>query len=358
MIGLAGLGLGLNASVRAQDVLAGRRKLGVALIGLGGYSRGQLGPALRKTRLCELRGVVTGDPAGKGRRWAQEYGFAESSVYDYDTMHRIADDPNIDIVYSVTPPGLHRRDVLAGAAARKHVVCEKPMAVSVAECDDMIAACRAAGVRLSMGYRLPYHAYHQRVIRLGAEGGWGGPVTMRGGFGYTMGTGNDWRVNKALAGGGQLPNTGIYVIQSALMAKGGEMPVKVTASEPPKTRPDYFHEVEETINWTFEWADGSRLEGTSSGVQGTNFFEARGGEHALRLQPAFSYDKLRMTFAGEELTPLDGFNQQAHQMDAFAATILSGGKDIVPGEMGRRDMVLMEAIYRASATGEPVAPTG
>ncbi len=358
-LGLAGLaGLGLGGSLRAQDVLAGRRKLGVALIGLGGYAGGQLGPALRETKLCELRGVVTGDPSGKGRRWARDYGFAESSVYDYDTMHRIAEDPNIDIVYSVTPPGLHKRDVLAGAAAGKHVICEKPMAVSVAECDEMISACRAAGVRLSIGYRLPFHAYHQRVIQLGEENGWGGPITMSGGFGYRMGTGNDWRADKALAGGGQLPNTGIYVIQSALMAKGGKMPVKVTASEPPKTRPDYFNEVEETIHWTFEWTDGSRLEGTSSGVQGSNFFEARGEAHALRLQPAFSYDGLRMTFDGTELPPLDGFNQQAQQMDAFAAAILSNSKDIVPGEMGRRDKVLIEAIYRASATGKPVELTG
>ena len=354
LVGAAGFGLGLTSGLRAQDILSGRRKLGVALVGLGGYSTGQLGPALRETKLCELRGVVTGDPMGKGRRWAQDYGFSADNVYDYDTMARIADNPDIDIVYSVTPPGLHRRDVLTAAAAGKHVICEKPMAVTVTECDDMIAACREAGVRLSMGYRLPFHPYHQRVIQHGAEASWGAPVTMSGGFGYRMGSAWEWRVDKALAGGGQLPNTGIYVIQSALMAKGGVMPVRVTASEPPKTRPDYFSEVEETINWTFEWADGSKLNGTSSGVEGSNFFEARGTDHRARLQPAFSYDRLRMTYDGEAMAPLDGFNQQAHQMDAFAAVVLDGGEDVVPGEMGRRDMVLIDAIYRASASGEAV----
>ncbi|WP_221032774.1 Gfo/Idh/MocA family protein [Actomonas aquatica] len=355
LIGGVGLGLGLSRRLYAQDVLAGRRKLGVALIGLGGYSTGQLGPALRETRFCELRGVVTGDPHGKGRRWARDYGFPESSIYDYDTMHRIADNPDIDIVYSVTPPGLHERDVLAGAASGKHVICEKPMATSVAECDRMIAACEEAGVRLSMGYRLHFHPYHQRVKALAAEAAWGGPIAMQGGFGYRMGTGYDWRVNKALAGGGQLPNTGIYVIQSALMAKGGEMPMAVTASEPPKTRPEYFSEVEETINWTFEWADGSKLEGTSSGVEGSNHFAATAANQALRLQPAFSYDRLRMELDGETLASMDGFNQQAHQMDAFAAAILTDGEDIVPAAMGRRDMVLIDAIYRASASGQAVA---
>ena len=117
LVGAVGIGLALSSGVRAQDILNGRRKLGVALVGLGGYSGGQLGPALRQTRWCELRGVVTGDPKGKGRRWAQDYGFSESSIYDYDTMHRMADDKEIDIVYVVTPPGLHLRDVLVAAAA-------------------------------------------------------------------------------------------------------------------------------------------------------------------------------------------------------------------------------------------------
>ncbi len=353
-LGVAGMGLGLSHPLRAQDLLAGRRKLGVALIGLGGYAGGQLGPALRQTRFCELRGVVTGDPRGKGRRWASDYGFPESHIYSYDTMHRLVENSEIDIVYSVTPPGLHRRDVLAGAAAGKHVICEKPMAVSVAECDEMIAACREAGVRLSMGYRLHFHPYHQRVKALAAGAEWGGPLAMSGGFGYRMGTRWEWRIDKALAGGGQLPNTGIYVIQSALMAKGGEMPVRVEASEPPKTRPDYFKEVEETIHWTFTWADGSQLDGTSSGVEGSNFFAAEAADHRLRIEPAYSYDRLRMELDGTRMAPVDGFNQQAHQLDAFAAAVLSGGEDVVPGEMGRRDMVLIDAIYRAAASGEAV----
>ncbi len=184
------LALSTGAGLRANELLGGKRKLGVALVGLGSYSRGQLGPALRKTELCELRGVVTGD-AEKGRRWAQSYGFSPDSVYSYETMAGIAQDPNIDIVYVVTPPGLHKRDVLVAAAAGKHVICEKPMAVSVDECDAMIAACDAAKVRLSIGYRLHFHAYHQRVKQLAATGGvgWAGADEWRirlSGFGQIL----------------------------------------------------------------------------------------------------------------------------------------------------------------------------
>jgi glucose-fructose oxidoreductase len=338
--------------MRANDLLQGKRKLGVALIGLGSYSRGQLGPALRETNLCELRGVVTGD-ADNGKRWAQSYGFSPKSVYSYDNMAAIADDPDIDIVYSVTPPGLHKRDVLAGAAAGKHVICEKPMAVSVAECDAMIAACEAAKVRLSIGYRLHFHAYHQRVKQLAATGGWGGPVTMNGGFGYRDSV-KSWRTSKALGGGGQLMNVGIYVIQSALMAKGEEMPIAITAHEPPKTRPDFFDEVEETMKFTLEFADGSKCEGMSSGEIGANHFEVRGSASHIRLAPAFSYNGLRMTMDGNELPAMDGFNQQAHQMDGFAAAILNDEPSIVPGAMGLRDIRVTSAIYEAALTGKRV----
>ncbi len=351
-VGAVSLATGLRT--RAADLLGGRRKLGVALIGLGGYSRGQLGPALRETKLCELRGVVTGDPAGKGMQWAADYGFSAKSVYSYDTMHRIADDPNIDIVYSVTPPGLHKRDVLAGAKAGKHVICEKPMAVSVDECDEMIAACDAAGVRLSMGYRLHFHPYHQRVKEIAVDDAWGSAPTMTGGFAYRMGNRRTWRFDKALGGGGQLMNVGIYVIQSALMAKGEVMPKTVTAYEEPKNRPELFNEVEDTIRWQFEWADGSRLDGVSSGDFGQNDFVAKGSDKEVNIGPAYSYDGLRMSEDGAAKSPMDGFNQQAHQMDGFAADLLRGTPSVVPAAMGRRDIVLTSAIYESAATGKPV----
>lgn len=351
-VGALTLATGLRGD--AADLLGGKRKLGVALVGLGGYSRGQLGPALRETELCELRGVVTGDPSGKGMQWAADYGFSADSVYSYDTMHRMADDPNIDIVYSVTPPGLHKRDVLAAAAAGKHVICEKPMAVSVDECDEMIAACDAAGVRLSMGYRLHFHPYHQRVKEIAAHDEWGGPPVMSGGFAYRMGNRRTWRFDKALGGGGQLMNVGIYVIQSALMAKGEAMPTTVTAYEEPKSRPELFNEVEDTIRWQFKWADGSTLDGVSSGDFGQNDFIADAAGKAVKIGPAYGYDGLRMSEDGEAKPPLDGFPQQARQMDGFATDILRGTPSVVPASMGRRDIVLTSAIYEAAATGKPV----
>ena len=128
----------------------------------GNYARGQLGPALKLTQNCELRGVVTGSPE-KGGAWAKEYGFPAKNVYHYDTMARLVENLDIDIVYVVTPNALHAQHVIAAAGAKKHVICEKPMSVSVPECDAMLTACRANNVKLSIGYRLQFEPHYEEL---------------------------------------------------------------------------------------------------------------------------------------------------------------------------------------------------
>ncbi|MGH9888135.1 MAG: Gfo/Idh/MocA family oxidoreductase, partial [bacterium] len=99
---LASLGGAALASGAWREAFAApERKLGVALLGLGKYSTGQLGPALRETRMCRLAGVVTGVPE-KAAKWAQDFSLPEKSLYNYDNFDRIADNPDIDIVYVVT----------------------------------------------------------------------------------------------------------------------------------------------------------------------------------------------------------------------------------------------------------------
>lgn len=337
---------------RASELLGGRKKLGVALVGLGSYATGQLGPALRETKLCRLAGVVTGDPA-KGERWSREYGFPESSVYGYDTMHEMAKNPDIDIVYSVTPPALHRRDTIRGFEAGKHVISEKPMAVTVEDCDAMIAAAKKARKQLSIGYRLHFHPYYQRVKQLAANGGESAFGEISGGFGFRITRDLSWRMDREM-GGGPLMDVGIYVIYCAAMAKNEAPPVSVTAEQPPTTRPELFDEVEEAINFTLKWADGSTCQGETSWSKSSNYYRASGDAATIELDPAYSYDGLRARIDGESLKPRDGFNQQAHQMDAFAQAILENKPSIVPGEMGRRDIRVITAIFEAVRTGKQV----
>ena len=324
------------------------KKLGVALIGLGYYSRGELGPALKLTEHCRLAGVVTGSPE-KGAKWAKDYGFPEKNIYSYDTMPRLADNPDIDVVYVVTPNGLHAEHAIAAAKAGKHVICEKPMANTVAECDAIIAACRAAKVRLSLGYRLHFDPFHEELRRLVRTQEFGPFMSMDGGFAFTM-NGRQWRADKKLAGGGPLMDLGVYVIQSACMAAGAA-PVAVTAHELPKKRPEFFLDVEESLKWTMEFANGAQCEAYTSYNDSRNNFraEAKGGWY--EVGPAYGYRGLKAATSRGPVVATPPASQQALHMDDFVLCVREGRESRLSGEMGRRDLAIIEAIYASVAAG-------
>jgi glucose-fructose oxidoreductase len=345
----------LRAGARAEipPPPPGTRPLGVALLGLGSYSTQELAPALLRTRLCRLAGVVTGS-LGKAEKWARQYHLPKKNLYNYDNLERIAGNPDIDIVYVVTPPALHPEFAIRAAKAGKHVISEKPMACSVADCDAMIAACRAAGVKLSLGYRLHFDPYHQELMRLAREPGFGPFTRMSGDFSFTM-RGRQWRAEKRLAGGGPMMDVGIYVVHGACMAAGGASPVAVLAHEEPKTRPEFFKDVEETMRWTMVFPGGATCSARSSYSYQNNRFRAEGPNGWVDFpESAFAYRGIRCSTSRGPLRFEPPVNQQAAQMDDFADCIVSGRASPVPGELGRRDIRILAAIYEAAATGKRV----
>jgi glucose-fructose oxidoreductase len=338
---------GALAAELDEATKGGERKLGVALMGLGLYSRGQLGPGLLKTKRCRLAGVVTGSSA-KGAEWSREYGFPEGNIWSYDNIHEMAGNPDIDIVYVVTPNGLHAEHTIRAAEAGKHVICEKPMANSVADCDVMIAACAKAGVRLSIGYRLQFDPHHIELDRL-ARGKDFGPLNTMSGEDSWIFTKRAWRVEKSLSGGGPLMDVGIYVIHAACRGAMCQ-PVAVTARELPKTNAALFNEVEEAIEWTMEFPGGATCRGLSSYARAGNRFRAEGPRGWIELAPAFGYGGLRVTTSRGPLQ-IPAVPQQSLQMDDFASCILAGRESPVAGSMGRDHMAIIEAIYRSVAEG-------
>ncbi len=341
--------LALASRSRAQTSAA-PRKLGVALVGLGSYATGQLGPALKLTKNCELRGVVTGSRE-KGRRWAQQFGFPEKNIFSYDTMHQLADAKDIDIVYVVTPNALHAEEVIIAAKAGKHVISEKPFTTSVADAEAAIAACKAAKVKLSIGYRLHFDPYHEELRRLAREKDFGEFTKVRGGFSFRMPV-KVWRADKKLAGGGPVMDLGIYFIQGACMAANGIAPIAVTAKEGPITRPDIFTDVEETMNFTLEFANGLVAEGVTSYEGNLNEIRAEAPRGFIEITNAFSYGGLRGETTKGRLNFTPMVNQQALQMDDFARCVRDDQPSRVPGEMGLRDMQIIAAIYQAAKSGK------
>lgn len=345
----------LPSSLRSAEATAAPgKKRGVALVGLGSYSTHQLGPALRQTKNCYLAGVVTGDPA-KGKRWARDYKFSEKNIYGYDSIARIADNPEIEVIYVVTPNGLHAEHAIAAAKAGKDVICEKPMARTVAECDAMIAACQKAGVKLNIGYRLHYEPHTREFIRIAQTEEFGPILTMDGANGFRMDDrarpNTQWHVSKELAGGGPLMDMGVYVVQEVGMAKSEKPPAFITAKFGPNTRPEVFSEVEETITWEMHFADGAVAHCSSSYANNDSFFTAKtkAGVIDLGHSPFFYHGQMLKTPAGPRNYP--AVNQQALQLDGMIEEWREGKPSSAPGEMGRRDLAIIEAIYASAKDG-------
>lgn len=326
------------------------KKLGIALVGLGSYAGGQLAPALQQTEHCYLAGIVTGTPS-KIPVWKEKYNVPDKNVYNYQTFDSIKDNPDIDIVYVVLPNSMHEEYVIRAAQAGKHVICEKPMAIEVAACDRMIEACKKAGKKLSIGYRLHFEPYNLEMARLGKEKVFGNLKKMSAGFGFKAQAGQ-WRLNKELAGGGPLMDLGIYCVQAFCYTSGAE-PIAVTAKEGIKTDLERFKDVEQSITWQFEMPGGAIAEGNTSYDEGMNFVRAEAEKGWFQLRPAFNYSGQR----GETSNGTMNFpqvNQQARQMDDFALSVRDNRPTPVPGEMGRRDVKLLQAIYEAARTGKRI----
>lgn len=325
-------------------------KLGIALVGLGGYASGQLAPALQETKLCKLSGIVTGTPA-KEEEWAQKYEIPKSNIYNYENYDQIAENEDIDIIYVVLPNSMHAEYSIRAAEAGKHVISEKPMATSVEDCQRMIDACEKAGCKLSIGYRLHFEPHNKEMMRLGRDGVLGSPRQMSGVHSFPLNDPDAWRLDKELAGGGPLMDVGIYVIQASLYTMG-ELPVSVMAWDETQN-PDNFPEVEGTIRWDLKFPNDAVLHGESSYEDGGNNFRLETADGWAELSPAYSYGGIK----GETSEgPMDfpQVNQQALQMDDFARCIIEDDQTIVPGEMGKRDMIIMEAIYESAESGTEV----
>lgn len=333
------------------EELADEEKLGIALVGLGNYASGQLAPALQETKLCRLSGIVTGTPA-KEEQWANQYGIEESNIYNYENFDQIADNPEIDIIYVVLPNSMHAEFTIRAAEAGKHVICEKPMATSVEDCEAMLDACRENDRKLSIGYRLHFEPHNEEMMRLGEEEYFGGIQKMDGVHSFDIGNNPDvWRLDGELSGGGPLMDIGIYVIQAAIYTYG-ELPLAVTARQESQNM-DLFSEVEETIEWEMEFPGETVAHGTSSYSSSGNHHRVQADEGWFELEPAYSYTNIRgETKEGEMDFPQ--VNQQTLQMDAFADHILNGSENRVPGEMGLRDVKILYAIYEAAETGQRI----
>lgn len=324
-----------------------KKKLGVALVGLGYYSTDLLAPALQKTDHCELRGIVTGSPE-KIPAWQEKYGIKDSNVYNYENIHTIAENDDIDVIYIVLPTGLHAEYAIKAANAGKHVWCEKPMARTAKECQNIIDACNKNNVKLSIGYRMQHEDNTQTIMKWAETEPFGRIKNIQAAAGYNGSTINPWKLEKEM-GGGAMYDMGVYPLNAARYSTGME-PVAVTATQTTK-RPQMFDEVDETTIFDLEFPGGIMANCRTSFGESMNNLEVNCEDGWYYLRPFQSYSGVSGKASdGTVLEPF-GKNQQAVQMDDDALAILNDTPVMVPGEEGMKDIVIVEKIYESAGKG-------
>jgi len=339
--GVAGTLLASQVHAFPGIITGKQKKAGIALVGLGYYSTDVLAPALQETETAYLVGIVTGSP-WKEEKWAKKYGIPKKNIYNYENFDSIAENRDIDIVYVVLPNSMHKEFTIRAANAGKHVICEKPMAVSAAECSAMIESCRKNNVLLSIGYRLHYDPYNQEVMRLGQDQVFGPVRQIDCGAGYYHDPLDHWKLKRSMGGGAML-DMGVYPLQAARYVTGEE-PVRVNAQKI-QVR-EAFNEVEEGVTFQLEFPSLAVANLTTGFHAGFNFLYVSAARGRFQLQPFSGYGGIKGRTRGGEMS-FPKVNQQAAQMDDMAKSVIDQQPVKVPGEEGLKDLLVIEAIREA-----------
>ncbi|MBC6366993.1 Gfo/Idh/MocA family protein [Algoriphagus sp. AK58] len=353
-LGLAGsLGLLSPSSLLACAEPLRKEKLGIALVGLGYYSTDLLAPALQQTEHCYLAGIVTGTPS-KAEAWKTKYNIPEKNIYNYQNFDSIKDNPDIDVVYVVLPPSMHREYVERAAAAKKQVWCEKPMAVTVADCQAMIDACKKHGVSLSIGYRCQHEPNTKAYVDLIKNKKLGKIKSVDCAAGYRENRTDHWK-QKVEMGGGVIYDMGVYSIQGARLGTQME-PLAVKSAKVWTERPEiYKNGLGEIVEAELEFPNGVTGKIKTSFFENVNYLTVQCENGAVEIAPFSGYS------GNKGKSPLGEINfpyqipwQQANQMDQDALAILGKKPMPVPGEEGLRDIRIVEAILESAKTGKRV----
>jgi predicted dehydrogenase len=337
------------------------KRAGIAVVGLGRLALTQILPGLAESRHVRLTALVSGE-RDKARIIAAQYRVPEKNLYDYTNFDAVKNNPDIDIVYIVLPNALHAEFTIRAAQAAKHVLCEKPMATSVADAQRMIDACKQAKRKLMIAYRCQYLPEYRTLISLARGTTLGKLRLIEATNGQNNANDGQWRLIKAMSGGGSLPDVGLYCLNAARFITGEE-PVEITARIVQPTDDPRFKEVEDLCSFTLRFPSGI-LATCSSGYSyhENRFLRLMGSEAWAGLDPAFSYDNLILQIGRRngqsnamEQRRWSPKNQFALEMDAFAEAIAHDRIPLTPGEEGLQDMRIMQAIYQSAASGSIIA---
>ena len=336
------------------------QRTGYAIVGLGDLAIKEILPAFGKSKYSKVVALVSGDREKAGKIAAQ-YGIKTSSIYSYETYDQLARNPEVQVIYIVLPNSMHAEFVLRGAKAGKHILCEKPMATSARDCERMIAACRAANVKLMIAYRQQYEPMNRAIIKMVKEGKLGTLRSFVASNSQNQGDPKQWRQKLALAGGGCLPDVGIYCLNAARFLSDEE-PTEVWGTTYQPSNDPRFSEVEMTCSFTAKFPSGLIATcNTGYGAHRSQFLRLEGDKAWAELSPAFGYNGLKLRVGKFEeghnstIEPtIEAEDQFAAEMDHMSLCVQQNLQPHTPGEEGLQDQHLTDAIYRSAKTGSIV----
>jgi predicted dehydrogenase len=331
-------------------------KLRLAVIGQGHFAQAAVLPALRRTRGAALTALVSGEP-DKLAALGDRYRVPHDHRGGYDDLDRLLGRGDIDAVYIVLPNDLHAEYAVRAAHRGCHVLCEKPMAPSVEECEAMIEACADSGVHLMIAYRLHFEPANLAAIDLVTRGELGEPRIFNSVFTMQVREGNV-RVQDR-PGAGPLFDLGVYCVNAAryLFRADPVRIVGVTVTHPGDPR---FVHAEESVAATLSYDDGRIATFVASfGAADRARYEVIGTRGALSLDNAYEYTAETMTLEvtrdGKSRRKRFGKRDQiAAEIEYFARCVRDGVVPEPSGREGLADVRTVLAIYESARTGRAI----
>ena len=336
-------------------------RVGYAIVGLGHIALDEMIPAIAQSRHSKVTALVSGHPE-KAAAVARRHGIDPRNIYDYKNYDELRNNPAVQAVYIALPNSMHAEYTIRAARAGKHVLCEKPMATSSRDCRQMIDACKAADRKLMIGYRQQYEPYNREVIRRARAKELGDLKFITADNGQNQGDPTQWRLKRALSGGGSLPDVGIYCLNAARYITGEE-PVEVFARMVSPAGDPRFREVEETMVFELRFPSGVLAACTCGyGNHRLQRYAVAGSLGWAELSPAFAYRGLRLRTARaegklERVTEeqLEQPNQFTREVDHMSQCIVENRTPHTPGEEGLADLRIIEQLYASAQAGHPLA---
>jgi len=337
--------------------MPGGKRVGYAVVGLGGISQVAVLPAFAHSQKAKLVAVVSGDQ-GKAEKMAEQ--FHASRAFTYAEFDRCLRNPEVEAVYIATPPGEHEKYTIAAAKAGKHVLCEKPLSATVKQARNMVATCRRHKVRFMTAYRKYFEPSSVELKGIIKKGELGRIDVIHTLFSELRPYGDNspsWLFSRKLCGGGPLTDLGVYCVNTCRWLVD-EDPVAASAVKWVRDRRRY-KEVEEGIAFRLDFPSGIVLQGTAAySAAFASFVHVHGEKGWAEIAPVFAFEeerrmsgKIAGAWFAKTYKPIDEF---VLEIDYFAKCIREKREPEPSGEQGLRDIIIIDAIYQAAKKGGSV----